>query len=67
MQRWLRIRHRAVLGGFLVALAVATVAGAVVIAIAEGVAAAWTLILVGFTSCFNCWLFFSGRAFPPRD
>lgn len=38
----------------MVAIALATVSSAVVIAINEGVDAAWTLMLVAFIFCFNC-------------
>lgn len=63
----LSTRRRMLLGVFLVAWVLITSVYAVVAAATEGLGSAVGPILISISASFNCLLFFTGNAFPPRS
>jgi hypothetical protein len=60
-------RRRTIFAAILVTLAAVAIIYAVAIALAEGIGAAGLPTLLALLFCFNCWLFLTGKAFPPKD
>lgn len=63
MQDRFLTRHRKLVGGCLIALAVFTCLYAAVVSVSDGVGSAVPAILVACLFCFNCVGFFTGWLF----